>query len=247
MPPAPRPSSSPFPCLLSPLPVCPRTPRLTVSCRPSAPILSIQSPCRLHPLPGRPARRILRSSLACLPCTLSPGERPPCEAAIPSGWLPNGFAAMQHEPHIGHNPRWIKRFLCAAQKISELSLPPALPGPSSPKELHVTRSIFSLFPPISAGQARPPAPRVHANRRRCATNGRNGPLWTQVRNASVRSGGCRRRPCHRSFRAGTSSDRLGPLQLHCGRRCHRQRPRSGKPGCTAPPGEPHQVDDIVHG
>src|SRR5271165_4654459 len=98
MPPAPRPSSSPFPCLPSPLPVCPRSPRLPVSCRPSAPILSIRSLCRLHPLPGRPVRRILRSSLACSPCTLSPGERPPCEAAIPSGWLPNGFAAMQHEP-----------------------------------------------------------------------------------------------------------------------------------------------------
>src|SRR5271166_1755 len=97
MPPAPRPSSSPFPCLPSPLPVCPRSPRLPVSCRPSDPTLSIRSLSRLHPLPGLPARRIPRSSLACSPCTLSPGKRPPREAAVPPGWLPNGFAAMQHE------------------------------------------------------------------------------------------------------------------------------------------------------
>ena len=79
---------------------------------------------------------------------------------------------MQHDPDIGCNRRWIKRLLCSAQKFFELSCRCARAAAPVPQGATITRSVFSLFPSISAGQARAPAPRVPANRRRGATNGR---------------------------------------------------------------------------
>ena len=156
------------------------------------------------------------------------------------------FAAMQHEPEYRLQPPVDQAIFVQCTKILGIVLPLSPAASLRARSLCNPFSFFS-FPCVSAGQARAPAPRVPANRRRGATNGRNGTRWTQVCFASVRSGRLSRRRCRHASCAGQGADRLRSLQLHRGRRRHRQCARGRQPGRAAPSGQPRQADDPVPG
>ena len=154
---------------------------------------------------------------------------------------------MQHDPDIARDQRWIKRFLCTAQEFLGVVSIGCFSRRRLCKESPVTRSIFSLFVPISAGQARRPALRVPIEPQEVeqgmAATARPGRKFV-MRLAAL---SCVLR-CRRSvFRAGAGADRLGPLQLDRGGRRHRQCAGGGQPRRAAPSGEPRQAHDPIYG
>ena len=162
--------------------------------------------------------------------------------------LPNRFAAVQHEPAYRLQPAVDQANFVQCTKILRNCLRRRLRRRlARARSRPISRSVFSLFPAFRLDRR---AHRLIEFQRTAEGSnewpGRSAPGRKFVLRLSALAG-ARRRPCRCTFRAGPGTDRLGPLQLDRGRRRHRQRARGGQSGRAAPPGEPRQADDPLHG